>query len=107
MSKSIYSYIRKEYEHYKYYSDSTIKKLLPNWCNILKLVQNGVKKEYEEKLRWIPIDEKLPTDKCLIILDFSGCCGQKKYVIYNFDPEYFEGKFHVNGVVKRWRKLIL
>ena len=60
MSKSIYSYIRKEYEDYKHYSDSTIKKLLPNWCSLLKLVQNDVKKEYEEKLRWIPVEEKLP-----------------------------------------------
>ena len=60
MSKSIYSYIRKEYEDYKHYSDSTIKKLLPNWCSILKSVQNDCKKEYEEKLRWIPVEEKLP-----------------------------------------------
>ena len=62
--------------------------------------------EYEEKLRWIPVEE-LPKDECIIILELSGCGGSKKYVIYDFDPEYFEGKFHVNGVVKRWRKLIL
>ena len=62
--------------------------------------------EYEEKLRWIPVEE-LPKDEFIIILELSGCGGSKKYVIYDFDPEYFEGKFHVNGVVKRWRKLIL
>ena len=106
MSKNIYSYIRKEYEDYKHYSNSIIEKILPHWCRILKLVQNDVKKEYEEKLRWNTI-EKLPKEECLIILEFSGCGDSNNYVIYDFDPEYFEGKFHVNGVVKRWRKLIL
>ena len=63
-------------------------------------------KEYEEKLRWLQVEE-LPKQECLILLELSGCGGSKKYVIYDFDPEYFQGNFNVNGVVKRWRKLIL
>ena len=51
MSKSIYSYIRKEYEYYKHYSNSTIEKLLHYWCNVLRSVQNDVKKEYEENYK--------------------------------------------------------
>ena len=62
--------------------------------------------EYEEKLRWTPV-EKLPKEQCVIILEFSVCGCSNNYVIYVFDPECFEGKFHVNGVAKRWRKLIL
>lgn len=61
--------------------------------------------EYEEKLRWIPI-EYPPKKAELIILEFSGCSNSKKYVIYDFDPEYFEGVFHVNGVAERWRSFL-
>ena len=63
-------------------------------------------KEYEEKLRWIPIEEP-PTQDCLIILEYFGCGNKKTYVVYDFDPEYFEGVFHVNGVANRWRHLLI
>ena len=62
-------------------------------------------KEYEEKLRWIPV-EYPPKKAELIILEYSGCSNSKNYVIYDFDPEYFEGVFHVNGVAERWRSFL-
>lgn len=64
-----------------------------------------MQKEYEEKLRWMSIAEP-PKKAELIILEYSGCSNSKKYVIYDFYPEYFEGVFHVNGVAERWRSFL-
>lgn len=63
-------------------------------------------KEYEERLRWIPVEKRLPEKEGLIILEYSSCGSKLKYGIYDFNPKYFEGKFYIAGVPKRWRYLI-
>lgn len=64
-----------------------------------------LQKEHEEKIHWFPVSDP-PKKAELIILEYSGCLNSKKYVIYDFDPEYFEGVFHINGVADRWRSFL-
>ena len=58
--KTAASYIKKKYDCYKGYSEESIREVCHIWCEVIEEAQNDVKKEYEEKLRWIPIIEKMP-----------------------------------------------
>lgn len=58
--KTAASYIKKKYDCYKDYSEQSIRDVCHIWCEVIEEAQNDVKKEYEEKLRWIPVEEKLP-----------------------------------------------
>ena len=58
--KTAASYIKKKYDCYKGYSEQSIRDVCHMWCEVIEEAQNDVKKEYEEKLRWIPVEEKLP-----------------------------------------------
>ena len=58
--KTAASYIKKKYDCYKNYSEKSIRDVSHIWCEVIEEAQNDVKKEYEEKLRWIPVEEKLP-----------------------------------------------
>ena len=60
---------------------------------------------FEFANEWHPCSE-IPENSGFIILEFKGCSNSKKYVVYDFDPEYFEGVFHVNGVAERWRSFL-
>ena len=55
--KTATSYIKEKYDCYKGYSEESIREVCHIWCEVIEEAQNDVKKEYEEKLRWIPIDE--------------------------------------------------
>ena len=58
--KTAASYIKKKYDCYKDYSEQSIRDVCHIWCEVIEEAQNDVKKEYEEKLRWIPVTEKMP-----------------------------------------------
>lgn len=58
--KTAESYIKEKYDFYKEYSEELIREVCHIWCEVIEDAQNDVKKEYEEKLRWIPVEEKLP-----------------------------------------------
>ena len=58
--KTAASYIKKKYDCYKGYSEKSIRDVCHMWCEVIEEAQNDVKKEYEEKLRWIPVEERLP-----------------------------------------------
>ena len=60
--KTAASYIKKKYDCYKGYSEESIKEVCHMWCEVIEEAQNDVKKEYEEKLRWIPVKEQLPKE---------------------------------------------
>ena len=59
--KTAASYIKKKYDCYKGYSEKSIRDVCHIWCEVIEEAQNDVKKEYEEKLRWIPTSEQTPT----------------------------------------------
>ena len=61
--KTAASYIKNKYDCYKGYSEESIREVCHIWCEVIEEAQNDVKKEYEEKLRWIPIEEKLPENR--------------------------------------------
>ena len=48
--KTAASYIKKKYDCYKDYSEKQIRDVCHMWCEVIKEAQNDVKKEYEEKL---------------------------------------------------------
>ena len=60
---------------------------------------------YELASEWIPISERLPNKEMEILIKCEGCGGYNFKSVYKFDPEYFTGKFNVNGVVTHWRKI--
>ena len=67
--KTAASYIKKKYDCYKDYSEQSIRDVCHIWCEVIEEAQNDVKKEYEEKLRWIPVEEKKPENyNCQILV---------------------------------------
>ena len=58
--KTAASYIKKKYDCYKDYSEQSIRDVCHIWCEVIEEAQNDVKKEYEERLRFIPVEEELP-----------------------------------------------
>ena len=48
--KTAASYIKKKYDCYKDYSKKQIRDVCHIWCEVIEEAQNDVKKEYEEKL---------------------------------------------------------
>ena len=48
--KTAASYIKKKYDCYKDYSEQSIRDVCHIWCEVIEEAQNDVKKEYEEKL---------------------------------------------------------
>ena len=45
----------------------------------------------------------LPKKSSLIVLEYCGCSDSKNFTIYDYDTDFFCGKFHVNGIPTRWR----
>ena len=47
------SYIKNKYDCYKGYSEESIREVCHMWCEVIEEAQNDVKKEYEEKNRFM------------------------------------------------------
>ena len=85
-----------------------------NWVN--ELIQIGYdfcKKEYEEKLRWIPIEEKEPPLNEQVILKYDTdeyCIGVLTvygFYLQPFDPiENDFGSIFLAGTVNAWRSFL-
>ena len=68
-----------------------------------------VKKEYEEKLRWIPVEEKLPENKELVLVKTNRNCVSTAYLhgkISGFIT-YGEEAFVDFGSITHWRSIFL
>ena len=70
--KTAASYIKKKYDCYKGYSEKSIIDVCHIWCEVIEEAQNDVKKEYEEKLRWISVEEKLPEESLDILANLMA-----------------------------------
>lgn len=79
--KTAASYIKKKYDCYKEYSEKSIRDVCHIWCEVIEEAQNDVKKEYEEKLRWIPVEEKLPKDNILVEVLNESCTPKYSYSV--------------------------
>ena len=85
-----------------------------NWVN--ELIQIGYdfcKKEYEEKLRWIPVEEKLPplNEQVLLLYDTDEYCvgvmTNYGFYLQPFDPtEQDFGSIYLAGTVNAWRSFL-
>ena len=83
-------------------------------------IQNGVvfgyelcQKEYEEKLRWIPVEEKLPplNEQVLLLYDTDEYCvgvmTNYGFYLQPFDPiEQDFGSIYLAGTVNAWRSFL-
>ena len=103
-------YIKKKYDCYKGYSDKSIIEVCHIWCEVIEEAQNDVRKEYEEKLRWIPIEEKEPPLNEQVILKYDTdeyCIGVLTvygFYLQPFDPiENDFGSIYLAGTVNAWR----
>ena len=70
-------------------------------------------KEYEEKLRWIPVDEKLPplNEQVLLLYDTDEYCvgvmTNYGFYLQPFDPiEQDWGSIYLAGTVNAWRSFL-
>ena len=73
----------------KEYSEEMNKNFAPEKIDITRPVEFSVKagydfcqKEYEEKLRWIPVEEKLPPIDIPVILKFKDWAGRDVFQIF-------------------------
>ena len=71
--KTAASYIKKKYDCYKGYSEQSIREVCHMWCEVIEEAQNDVKKEYEQKLRWISpnIKPKLMDENSMFSVNVS------------------------------------
>ena len=60
-------------------------------------------KEYEEIIRWIPVEEELPQDGEIVLVKYDGCGTTGEYTT----AMLYEGKFYIMGIVTHWRKIEL
>ena len=111
--KTAASYIKKKYDCYKGYSEKSIRDVCHIWCELIEEAQNDVKKEYEEKLRWIPIEEKEPPLNEQVILKYDTdeyCIGVLTvygFYLQPFDPiENDFGSIFLAGTVNAWRSFL-
>ena len=109
--KTAASYIKKKYDCYKGYSEQSIREVCHMWCEVIEEAQNDVKKEYEEKLRWIPVEEKLPEidpDYQNFSVEVHVKNTEQSYVIayYYFNEERW--CFNNNSIdnVTHWRSFL-
>ena len=85
-------YIKNKYDFYKEYSEELIREVCHIWCEVIEEAQNDVKKEYEEKNRWIPVEEKLPplNEQVLLLYDTDEYCvgvmTNYGFYLQPFDP---------------------
>ena len=77
------------------------------------LAENRIKKEYEEKLRWIPVEEKLPplNEQVLLLYDTDEYCvgvmTNFGFYLQPFDPiEQNFGSIYLAGTVNAWRSFL-
>ena len=83
------------------------------WCEVIEEAQNDVKKEYEEKTRWIPITEKLPPLNEYVLFRYSegeycvGCFNNYGYYCnpYMAAEEDF-ASIHLLSEVMHWRSFL-
>ena len=80
---------------------------------VIEEAQNDVKKEYEEKLRWIPVEEKLPplNEQVLLLYDTDEYCvgvmTNYGFYLQPFDPiEQDFGSIYLAGTVNAWRSFL-
>ena len=111
--KTAASYIINKYDCYKGYSEKSIRDVCHIWCEVIEEAQNDVKKEYEEKLRWIPIEEKEPPLNEQVILKYDTdeyCIGVLTvygFYLQPFDPiENDFGSIFLAGTVNAWRSFL-
>ena len=73
------------------------------------LAENRIKKEYEEKLRWIPVEERLPENQELVLVKTNRNCVSTAYLhgkISGFIT-YGEEAFVDFGSITHWRSIFL
>ena len=111
--KTAASYIKEKYDFYKEYSEELIREVCHLWCELIEEAQNDVKKEYEDKLRWIPVEEKLPpiNKQVLLLYDTDEyCVGVRTnygFYLQPFDPiEQDFGSIYLAGTVNAWRSFL-
>ena len=90
--KTAASYIKKKYDCYKNYSEKSIRDVCHIWCEVIEEAQNDVKKEYEEKNRWVPVEEKLPETYSIILATIKS-----PECIWVEEIGFGEGKFQLPG----------
>ena len=66
-------------------------------------------KEYEEKLRWIPVEEKLPENKELVLVKTNRNCVSTAYLHGKLSGfiTYGEEAFVDFGSITHWRSIFL
>ena len=111
--KTAASYIKKKYDCYKGYSEKSIREVCHIWCEVIEEAQNDVKKEYEEKLRWIPVEEKLPPLNEYVLFKYSegeycvGCLNDYGYYCSPYMPaEEDFASIHLLSEVTHWRSFL-
>ena len=62
------------------------------------------KKEYEEKLRWIPVEEKLPESHCFLVAKKKN--GLVLGLYFSSDKEFRYGEFDQTDQVTHWRFIL-
>ena len=87
--KTAASYIKKKYDCYKDYSEQSIRDVCHMWCEVIEEAQNDVKKEYEEKLRWIPISEKMPEPRKDISLKLENFSNSEITGFMGYSGEFY------------------
>ena len=103
--KTAASYIKKKYDCYKGYSEKSIRDVCHIWCEVIEEAQNDVKKEYEEKLRWIPIEEELPTIHVDVILKCESGFWDKGCLIHQSGDNMFSSSSGDLDIVTHWRPI--
>ena len=111
--KTAASYIKKKYDCYKGYSEKLIREVCHMRCELIEEAQNDVKKEYEEKNRWIPISEKLPPINEYVLFEYSegeycvGCLNNYGYYCSPYIPaEEDFASIHLLSEVTHWRSFL-
>ena len=69
------------------------------------LAENRVKKEYEEKLRWIPVEEELPTIHVDVILKCESGFWDKGCLIHQSGDNMFSSSSGDLDIVTHWRPI--
>ena len=95
----------------KEYSEEMNKNFAPEKIDITRQVEFSVKagydfcqKEYEEKLRWIPVEERLPEIGIWIIIQLKNQSLKNKYVTM-LPKNDFEINFIKENVIS-WRSFL-
>ena len=84
------------------------------WVNVLiQIGADFIKKEYEEKLRWVPVEEKLPPLNEYVLFKYSGdeycvgCLNVYGYYCSPYNPiETDHASIHLLSEVTHWRSFL-